>query len=661
MKIGKSVVVFLVVFVVFTVNVWAGNGAAVQNLRCEYFANPVGIDASRPRFSWKIESGQRGWKQSAYQILVASCPDKLEAGKGDLWNTKKVKSDENIQIEYAGKRLKSYMKCYWKVRVWDRQGNVSAWSEVANFSMGILAKKQWKAKWIGLDCDKPKEENTKLTARYLRREFKLKEKIKRATAYICGLGWFELYVNGEKIGDHVTDPGLTTYTKRALYTSFDVTEQLKSGGNAVGVILGNGRYYAPRKSVPFSSTLHFGPPKLLLQMRIEYENGKTETVISNGKWKVTDAGPVRTNNEYDGEAYDGRMEMVGWAQSDFDDSGWRKVNYLNEPGGVLAAQMVEPMRVTETLKPVKVTELFDGVYIYDMGQNMVGWARLKVSGAAGTKVSMRYAESLDSDGGLYIDNLRGAKVTDTYILKGDGEELWEPRFTSHGFRFVEVTGFPGKPDIDSIAGRVVHTDMEKTGEFSCSNELINRIHKNAVWTARGNYRSIPTDCPQRAERQGWLGDPAARSRGESYDYSVVGLYAKWLDDIKDVQKENGQLPNIAPIFYSLYKSNVTWPSAYVIIPGWIYEQYGDKRVIEKHYPAMKKWMEFLRQYEHDRTMPLDMFGDWCVPPASLKLVHTKDASKRTPAAVLGTTYYYLDLKLMARYARIIGKKDEKRS
>jgi len=500
-------------------------------------------------------------------------------------------------------------------------------------------------------------EEVRLPARFLRREFTVGKKVKRATAYICGLGLSELYINGQKVGDHVLSPGCTDYGKRCFYVTHDVTDWLKKGSNALGAILGNGRFFSPRHKVPYD-TRTFGYPKLLLQIHIQYKDGTKETIVSDEKWKVTTNGPIRANNEYDGEEYDARMEMPGWDKAGFNDSTWDKVQLVQAPGGAIVPQMAEPMRVTEKLKPVAISNPQPGIYIFDMGQNMVGWCRLKVRGPTGTVVTLRHAEILDLDGTLSMANLRSAKATDVYTLQGQGEEIFEPRFTYHGFRYVEVKGFPGTPTLAALEGCVVHDDVPPAGEFTCSNELINRICNNIIWCTRGNYRSMPTDCPQRDERLAWLGDRSEASRGETYFFKVAPLYSKWMTDIMDSQKENGSVPDVAPNFWQFYTDNVTWPSSYVIIPGHLYLQYTDLRTIQQHYPTMKKWIDYMAVYMKDGLMPRDNYGDWCMPRKSPHQIDSKDPSRQTSKEVLGTTYFYHDLCLMACYARLLGKADD---
>jgi alpha-L-rhamnosidase len=466
-----------------------------------------------------------------------------------------------------------------------------------------------------------------------------------------------LYLNGNKIGNAVLSPGLTHYNKRVFYVTHDVTRQLRRGDNTIGVILGNGRFFAPRQKTP-TATVSYGCPKLRLQLRIEYEDGTTTEIVSDDSWKLTTQGPIRANNEYDGEEYDARRELLGWSEPGFDDAQWLPVQLVSAPSGQLSVENIAPIRVTGTIQPKSVSEPKPGVFIYDFGQNFVGWCRLKVRGAAGTEVKLRFAESLRPEGTLYVDNLRAARVTDRYILKGKGTEAYEPRFTYHGFRYVEVTGFPSRPTLRSLEGQVVNDDVTPTGEFTCSQPLINRFYQNIVWGTRGNYRSITTDCPQRDERQGWLGDRSAESRGETFLFDISALYSKWVQDFADGQLENGSVSDVNPPYWPLYNDNVTWPSSTIIIPGTLLDQYADTALIARHYPSMVRWIDHMSGYITNGIIARDSYGDWCVPPEDPKLIHSKDPKRKTAPEILATSYFAHCLSLMARYAVLLCKPQE---
>jgi alpha-L-rhamnosidase len=796
-----------------------------QQLRCEYRVNPQGIDVTDPRLSWvltAVNPKARGVSQSAYRILVASSDAGLRANAGDLWDSGKISSSDSTQVAYRGKALNSGAAAFWKVQIWDQDGQAGDWSAGAQWTMGLLHPEDWKGRWIGRDeaggykdagsvyqalerarwiWDAPNAQTAapagdrffratftapagrkvtraicvigadnaadvylngeqiaaesrlplpaavditerlragdnviavrtthtnggrpagliggvriefasgepllfqtgsqwraivkpepgwekadfldaawqaakdlgpfgmapwagvgfvaehRLPARLLRKEFSVDKKVRRASVYYSGLGLSELYLNGAKVGDHVLSPGLTDYDRRALYVSFDVTKQLAQGRNAIGLMLGNGRYYAPRNDVPIR-TRDFGYPKAIVQLNLEYEDGSAASVVSDESWKFTADGPIRANNEYDGEEYDARMEMAGWSKAGFNDAKWETTKIVGAPAGLLAAQMAEPLRVTETIKPVSVKKLRPGVFIFDMGQNLVGWCRLKVSGPQGTAVKLRHAESLSPDGSLYVANLRSAKAEDIYTLKGEGAEVYEPRFTYHGFRYVEVTGFPGEPTAAALEGRVVHDDMARAGEFTSSSDLLNKIHHNMFWGIRGNYRSIPTDCPQRDERQGWLGDRGQVSRSESYMFDVAAFYSKWMTDLEDSQRPSGSIPDVSPNYWPLYNDSLTWPGTLVFVHGMLYDQYGDKRVLARGYDAMKKWMDFEKSFVKDGLTGKDTYADWCVPPEDPKLIHSKDPARVTDKTLIASSYYYQFLRTMSRYAKILDR------
>ena len=521
-------------------------GFLPYDLRCEYLRNPLGIDANAPRLSWKLQtmrSNERGLQQSAYQVLVASTAEALRREQNDLWDSGRVNSDQSIHVPYAGKALQSRMKCWWKVRVWDKHGHVSAWSEPAFWSMGLLKQDDWNgAKWIGLDegDDEPNEranEHRRLPARYLRREFEVGNPVRQATAYVCGLGFFDLHINGQLIGDQLMSPALTGYDKRALYMTFDVTANLRRGKNAIGVVLSNGRFFAPRVKIPVSMH-NYGYPRLLLQLHLKYDDGTEQTLVSDELWKLTGNGPIRSSSEYDGEEYDARLEMSGWTAAGFDDSLWRPAQVMDVPGGQLEAQMVEPIRVTEILQPARITNPKPGIFMVDFGQAFYGVVRLKVCGPAGARVTMRTSFNVLGDGMLNYHNDRSALNTDIYILKGNGIEVWHPRFRGNATRWVQVEGFPGTPTQENFAGLVTHTDHEPVGQFSCSNELVNRIYQNARWGTRLQNRSVPME-PDRDERMPWSGHPAKTSESEGWVFNVARFYEHYLHNYRIHQEEDG--------------------------------------------------------------------------------------------------------------------------
>ncbi|MDR0419347.1 MAG: family 78 glycoside hydrolase catalytic domain, partial [Prevotellaceae bacterium] len=416
----------------------------------------------------------------------------------------------------------------------------------------------------------------------------------------------------------------------------------------------NGRYFTMRPVYKPRKVREYGFPKLLFQLEVEYANGKKETFVSDASWKITSDGPVRANNEYDGEEYDATKEMPDWNVVGFNDKKWMKVQLVDAPGKKVSAQMTPNQKIMEVLKPVGIKKMDDNRYILDMGQNMVGWMSMKVRGQKGDTVVLRFAESLQDNGELFTANLRNAKVTDKYILKGDGEEYWEPSFVCHGFRFAEVKNYPGTPTLEDFEGKVIYDEMNVIGNVETSNKTINQIYKNAYWGIRGNYKGMPVDCPQRNERQPWLGDRGIGAVGESYIFNNATLYAKWLDDIEQSQTEEGAIPDVAPPYWNYYTDNMTWPAVYIIIADMLYTQFADFEPIRKHYPSMKKWMRYMRQkyMTEDYILNKDRHGDHCVPPESLDLIHTKDSLRKTAPAVLGTTYYYKMLQYMIRFAEL---------
>jgi len=463
-RFKQYIAIGLTVVLVTAVDAIVLAGVGLRDLRCEMLNNPEGIGTTHPRLSWQLTGDARNINQTAYEILVASSPEKLSAGKADLWDSHKVNSDQSIMVAYSGRQLNSRAQCYWKVKVWTSKGETE-WSKTACWSEGLLNPGDWSAKWIGYDQGFAWDSVSKfsrLSARYFRKEFNAGQSIKNATVHIVGLGHYELYINGNKIGDQVLAEPPTDYTQAVKYNTFDVTKQLKAGPNAIGTVLGNGRFFTMRPKYKPKKIKEFGFPKMLLQLEITYADGHKQVITSDASWKFTADGPIRTNNEYDGEEYDATKELNGWTLPGYKDDQWLKPQLVNAPGGRLEPQMNEFIKVVKTIKPLSIAQIKPGLWIMDMGQNFAGWVQMKVRGKAGNKVTLRYAETLKKEGDLYVANLRDAKVTDIYTLKGVGEEVWHPVFVFHGFRFVEISGYPGTPTVDDFEGQVVSDDMENT-------------------------------------------------------------------------------------------------------------------------------------------------------------------------------------------------------
>ena len=632
------------------------------DLKCEMLVNPVGIDAPSPRLSWKLQSDARGLSQTAYRLLVASSKEKLAAGQADVWDSGKKSSDLSVLIPYAGPELQSSRYYYWKVQVWTNKGNEPVESETASWATGLLTENDWKnSRWIGLDRAMPWDEektHARLSARYFRNEFNCAKPVRQALLHISGLGLYELWINGGRIGEQVMTPAPTDYRRSILYNSHDVTSSIKEGQNALGVIVGNGRYYAMRQNYKPYKWANFGYPKLRVILKIEYEDGTKQTIGSNERWMMTANGPIVSNNEFDGEEYDARKEFPGWNQVGFKtDRNWFPAQRVTIPTAVIRAQPMPGMGITDVFKPVSITPLNKNTYILDMGQNMTGWIRMKVKGKAGHEVKLRFAETLLEDGSLSMANLRDALVTDKYILKGDpqGEE-WAPIFVTHGFRYVELSNYPGEPKAEDFIGEFVSDEMEDLGHFESSSEVLNGIVRNAYWGIKGNYKGMPIDCPQRNERMPWLGDRTIGAYGESFLFENDKLYAKWIDDIREAQRWDGSIPDVAPAYWNYYSDDVTWPAAFFFISEMLYRQFGDLRPIEKNYDSMKLWMEHMRKhYSKDGLLVADKYGDWCMPPEAPEIIHSSDPSRITEGALISTAYFYKLYHLMADFAVLLDK------
>lgn len=786
-----------------------GHGAGalrVERLRCEYRENPLGIDVARPRLSWVLASKERDQRQTAWHILVASTEGLLRSGRGDIWDSGLVPSAQSTQVEYAGPPLRSRQRCWWKVRVADRQGRLSDWSAPAYWEMGLLQPSDWQARWIGLEqtwpgqaswaqarwiwypegdptqaaptgevvtfrrdlvltntagidrahirltaddyfelyvngqfvgrnagkpysCKilqeydlrpflvpgtnwlavlatnregpagllgqltvtfqqpppvviqtdqtwwvaqgaqtnwaqpaaptaawRPARELVRpgqppwpdadyppmLPAPFFRKEVFFPKPIQQARLYATALGVYEWHINGQRVGVDVFNPGWTDYAKRVQYHTYDVTRLLRRGTNALGIILGDGWYAG---FVGLGGRCRYGRlPLALAQLEVWLADGSRQVIVTDGTWKAT-TGPILQSDMLMGEIYDARREMPGWARPGFDDRAWQPVTV--KPVSVpLVAACDEPVRPTQELKPMALTQPRPGVFVFDLGQNMVGWARLKARGPAGQTVTLRFAEMTNADGTIYTDNLREARCTDQYVLRGTGQvEVFEPRFTFHGFRYVELTGLPGPPDWETITGVVVHSDTPRAGTFACSDPRINRLMANIDWSQRGNFLSVPTDCPQRDERLGWTGDAQVFLRTATYNRHVAAFFTKWCQDLQDAQQPDGAFPDVAP-YVAASTGTAAWGDAGVICPWTIYQVYGDRRILERHYEAGARWIEYLHRHSTNGLRPPTRYGDWLAVGAD------------TPLDVLATAYFAYSTRLMAQIAAVLGNTND---
>jgi alpha-L-rhamnosidase len=646
---------------------------SVVQLRCEYLAEPEGIDVGRPRLGWVVQSDRPGARQTAYQILAADSPDSLAKDQGNLWDTGKVDSDQTIQIEYGGKELQSYQPCCWKVRVWDENGAVSGWSGVGRWSMGILNPSEWLAKWIGaaptpaeLQDGRSRKEDDRVIdppippCPLLRNSFVVAGQIKRAMVYVTALGNYELRINGKRVGDQLLAPGYTDYHKRVLYQTYDVTELVRAGQNAVGATLADGWYAGRLGPVEWMADfprrgVYGFDRRLLMQLVIETADGKRQMVVSDGSWKLFEDGPIRSADHFLGETWDESKEQAGWDTAGFDDTQWKSVTVDESVKTELTAQKNEPIRITELLKPVALHEPRPGVYVFDMGQNMVGWCRLAAAGTGGMTVTVRHAEMLDEDGDIYTANLKSAKQTDQYILIGKEPRICEPHFTYHGFRYVQVTGLEKKPKLEDLTGCVFHSDAPRGGTFECSNPLLNKLWQNILWTQRGNMHSIPTDCPNRAERMGWMGDAQVFAQTSIFNMDMAAFYTKWFADIRDGQNDKGMYADYNPVPWP-HHGSPGWADAGVIVPWRVYQNYGDVRVLREQFESACRYVEAVREDCPELIWEVKSYGDW-LNGDTLNAEGYPKKGGEVPQVVYSTAFFAYSTETLAKTAAVLGRND----
>lgn len=635
------------------------DGARPVDLRCEGLYTPLAVHSSRPRLSWRIQTDVHPWRQAAYRILCASAPRHLQRMEPDLWDSGRVESDRSVHVPFGGGKLTSGDQVFWKVRVWDQSGNPSEWSEPARWEMGLLEADDWQACWIGA----PHEPWHSITstqydpAPYFRTAFDYPGAVRRARLHICGVGYHEVYLNGKRVGDHMLDPAVTRYDRRLKYVTHDVTEMIEAR-NALGVILGNGWYNMHViDNKRFFDAPWRGRPRSLLQLEIDGENGNRR-IVSDESWKYA-RGPITFDSVRSGETYDAGRNLGAWDEPGYDDSTWRPVEKMAAPGGELSPQLMPPMRVTETITPISVSEA-DGCHIFDLGRIIAGRAQFNVRGTEDDEIVLKYRErppeadpGIDDAGPDHVGNdiyvLCGDFQTDRYISGGQGPETWEPRFTYHGFRYIEVSGLHD-PDPDDLKGRVVHTDLPGIGRFLCSDETLNQIQAMTRNSYLTNWHSFPEDCPQR-EKCGWIGDAWMAAEAGLLYFDVARSLAKWLDDIADAQREDGAISAIVPTpgwgFPPTSKFGTVNSSGFCILPWLIYQYTGDETPIVKHYAAMKRYVEFLGG-EADGGIIEYGLGDWLAP-------WVEGMSDRAAVPMLSTAQYLHCLRLVGRAAELVGR------
>ncbi|MDD2437108.1 MAG: family 78 glycoside hydrolase catalytic domain [Massilibacteroides sp.] len=630
----------------------------VDDLRCESLINPIAVEAKIPLLSWKIESAQRNKKQSAYRILVASSLSLLNEKEADYWDSGKVNTNQSVNIKYQGKELSSRKELFWKVMIWDEKGQTSSWSESAAWSMGLLDASDWDAQWITNREDLYPDSTLTFPAPYFRKQFEVGKKIKHAKVYVSGLGFYELYLNGEKVGDHVMAPVVSNYDKRVLrnvlyyyddqstqrvyYNTFDVTEQLQRGKNALGVILGNGWYNQRARTV--EGWMWYSTPRLLLQLEVEYVNGSVEKIITNETWKTKDS-PLLYNSIFVGEVYDARLACNAWNETEYDDRQWEYAKITRAPSGALYSQLAPADKLIRTLPMTLKEQLNDSTYLYELPEMISGWVELRVKGKAGSAVRLKF---IGEEGGDFGQQ-------DVYVLKGKGIERWEPKFTWHAFRFVEVVAPDVTLDENSLLAKVVHTSVERVGDFSCSNELFNKLFEAYIRTQEANFHgSISSDCPHR-ERLGYTGDGQVLTESSILLFDMRRFYIKWLDDMEDARNKNsGYVPHTAP--FGGGGGGPAWGSAFLLVPWTYYTYYQDKTVLEKYYEGMSQWVSYLETRTDEQGLIVQeepsgwCLGDWCLPndPDNIQL----------PESLVNTCYYYHCADLMSRIAKLLEKTED---
>ena len=636
-----------------------------ERLLCEYAENPISIHTYHPRFSWVVKTLAHAKNQSAYQIILSDNKNSVAHATNTLWNTGKIISNETMHLQYNGQTLKSDQNYYWKVKIWDEKG-LEYTSEIQEFSTSLLRQDDWKAKWIGANSsfepepakgffmDRKEELQRNDTVVHngrsvlLRKEFGLDRAIKSARLFITGLGFYEVEINGIKAGDQVLSPSKTPYHKYILFDTYDVTGLLNDGNNTIGIHLGNGWYNPYKKWWKEYRMQWFGYKKAIAQLRVIYEDGEQEVIVTDESWK-TGYGPVLYNCVYDGEIYDANEEKIGWSKPGFNDSEWKDAVLMKAPKAKLIAQQMPPIKINEIRKPVSRTEPKPGMIVYDLGQNFTGWVQLKLKGEKGTKITIKHSEELYEDGTLNFTCNERAKATIEYTLKGGGEEVYQPSFTYFGFQFVEITSTGEMPEILDIEGHVVYSANERKGNFSCSHDLINKMHHATVWSQMSNMLSYPMDCPQRDERLGWMGDAQVTAEEAMFNFDMASFYENWFRGIRANQDETGDIPIISPRPY-IKDEGIEWSSSFISMVWNHYLYFGDQKILKDNYHAMVRYMDYLDRISDNYILPKGWIGDW----GSAVEGWEEGEPESTP-----TAYYFFNATILRKVADILNKNQDR--
>ena len=630
-------------------------GSDLTGYRVCRMTEPTGI-LRTAQFSWQTTSKELNVQQMSYRILVAASKDDLKAERNLLWDSEQTSSDESINIPYQGRRLPYASRVFWQVEVWLNTGEHLK-SPVQSFLTG-LQQFDSKAQWIGKDDAESiiigDDKSRDLPARYLRRAFSIDSKVKQATLYISGMGWGQTFINGKPVSRDVFGTLQTDYTKTVYYNTYDVTSLLRKGNNAIGTVLGNG--YVLGFNAGCTS---YGLPRLKAQLVVETVKGVV-TIVTDGEWKVTTEGPIQRNNLWNGERYEAAREVKGWTTAAFDDSHWQQAQTLTAPAGIEMPQPCPGMQIQKVFKAKSVRRTSAGTYIIDMGQNMVGQLRVRLVGKKDVPVVIRHAEILDpkDNDKLYVANLRSAKCTDTYVPAIDGTFTYQPQLTYQGFRYVEISGIDRAPKAKDIMGCVIYDGMVDQGTFHCDNELLNKLHENAYWGIIGNYHGMPTDCPQRDERMGWLGDHAMGCFGENFLLDNGALYYKWLQDVWDTQDDDGLIADVAPAFWVVRNKDVAWGALSVYATFMLYRRYNDINAVQKYYPFLQNYINYLDHNLKDGLVTTNAYGDWCMPPERADLIHSQDPARKTDGSLISSAMYYSMLTMMGQLAMQLGKEGD---